>query len=349
MLEVAYPTIAGQTLTQAAELPQYVLYLFNAGMFVGFFAVFISLIWAGVLYFLSPAKADLRADAKDMVGGAISGLLILALTYLILTTINPQLKFLNFNKLPEAPPPPEQKKPGGVYFYKEAGCADENAQANTSDIADLGDALKNQIKAVGIIQNPENQTYYIPILYDAINLQGKCQYLNPNQSCHSVDSFALSASILRYNQNPNGDGVYFYRKSYFEEKGGSFKVSNSEIGGAYPYAFVKRLEDLKFQNVPKEEQDCGSYDKNGECVEDSRTAPALSGENISSVKIKGSYVVLFLYLAPGETSTGPWTYCQAFPTVNDINKIGPVQIKWENARNHENYVPNYVVIIPIKK
>jgi len=36
----------------------------------------ISLVWAGVLYFLSPLSAEIRADAKDRVAGAISGLLI---------------------------------------------------------------------------------------------------------------------------------------------------------------------------------------------------------------------------------------------------------------------------------
>lgn len=349
MLEVEYPIIAGQTLTQTTQLPEYVLYLFNLGMFIGFFAVFISLIWAGVLYFLSPIKADLLGEAKDRVGGAISGLLILSLTYLILTTINPQLKFLNFNKLPEAPPPPEQTKSSGVYFFKESECSNENTQANASSVADLGTDLKNQIKAVGIVQDAPNQNFYVPILYDATNFQGMCQYLNTNQTCQTVSPLWASASILKYDPNPNGDGVYFYRKSYFNDQGGSYKVGNSEIGGAYPYAFVKRLEDLKFQGVPQKEQDCTLYDKNGVCVESSRRLPDLSGENISSIKIKGNYVVLFVYLAPQETSAGPWTYCQAFPTVDDVNKTGPQQIKWENIRNHDSYVPNYVVIIPVKQ
>lgn len=349
MLEVAYPIIDGQALNEGTQLPQYVLYLFNLGMFVGFFAVFISLVWAGVIYFLSAASAasvDLRADAKDRVTGAISGLLILALTYLIITTINPQLSFLNFNKLPPPPPAPEQKKPSGVYFYQKTGCADDSANANTSSIADLGTALRNKINSVGFLQDTASQTYYVPILYDAINFQGMCRYLNPNQACQNVAPFATtSASIFKYDTNPNGDGVYFYRKSYFNEKGGSYKVNNSEIKGIY----IQKLENLKFQGVPENEQDCTAFDKNGECSQNSRRPPSLSGENISSVKIKGNYIVLFVYSGPQDNSAGPWTYCQEFPTVDDVNKLGPQQIKWENIRNHGKVVPNYVAIIPIQK
>jgi hypothetical protein len=346
MLEVAYPTIAGQTLTQTSQLPEYVLYLFNAGIFIGFFAVFISLIWAGVMYFVSATSIDLRSDAKDRVTGAISGLLILSLTYLIITTINPQLKFLNFNKLPETPAPEVlEKKPPGIYFYNGSNCSEISTQANMSSSADLGQTLKNKINSVGIIQDQANQTYYVPILYDAINFQGKCQYLNPNKNCHAVSPFAASVSILKLDINPNGDGVYFYRRSYFNNEGGWYKVSNSEIKGIY----IKKLEDLKFQGVPENEQNCLAYNKNGECSKNSRVMPPLSGENISSVKINGNYIVLFIYYGPQDSSSGPWTYCQEFPTVNDVNKLGPQQIKWENIRNQGNIVPNYVAIIPIQK
>ena len=80
-LEAPYPKIAGQSLTGDSQLPEFVLYLFTAGMAIGFAAVFISLVMAGVMYFLSPVSAQLKADAKDRIGGAFSGLLILLLTY----------------------------------------------------------------------------------------------------------------------------------------------------------------------------------------------------------------------------------------------------------------------------
>ena len=344
-LEVQYPTLPGTqgTITSTTTLPDYVVYLYRFGMFAGFFSVFISLVIAGAMYILSPVNAEIKASAKDRVSGAISGLLILALSYLIITTINPQLSILSFNELPPVPPPPAPKQPPGIYFYEQSECSDSSVLPVTSDVADF-DELKNKINSVGIEQGSGG---YITILYDAINFQGKCLYLNPTQSCQSVDPWASSASILSYNRNYNGNGVSFFRKSYFNSQGGKYDVKGSQIGGG----LVLDLSDpnLRFQGVPEEEQDCVMYDDNGKCARNGRQPPSLGGDNITSIKINGNYFVLFIYKGPQDNQSGPWTYCQAFPTSDDANKIGPQQIKWENIRNHGNVVPNYVMIIPIQR
>jgi len=100
------------------------------------------------------------------------------------------------------------------------------------------------------------------------------------------------------------------------------------------------------KDVPKEEQDCVKYDKNGLCEQ--RGEPPLNGENITSVKIAGDYLVLFVYFAQGDSPNGPWTSCQSFPIAIDVNNDGPRQMKWQNIRNYKGFVPNYVVIIPIQ-
>lgn len=357
-LEVRYPTISGQTLTATTPFPQYAKYLFNFGVFAGFFAVFMSLVIAGATYIISTAKADLMADAKDRISGAMTGLLILIFTYLIITTINPQLSIFSLNKLPDVPPAPEQKQPG-VYFHKNEGCADPKARANTSGIMDFGTSLRNRIKSVGTVQEGDG---YISILYDSVNYQGKCQYLDPNQTCQAVDSFAASASVLKYDPNPNGDGVYFYRNSYFNEDGGYYKISNWQIKDIY----AEKLENLQFTGtgnygctVPKNEQDCIQYDKDKQCCTEEtcgvegRQCPTLAGEKITSVKIKGDYVVLFVYASSEDpdpiSSLGPWTGCQEFPVSTDVNKTGPQQIKWQDIRTTGGVIPNYVIIIPVKK
>ncbi|MGA2418403.1 MAG: hypothetical protein ABSF55_04180, partial [Candidatus Staskawiczbacteria bacterium] len=195
--------------------------------------------------------------------------------------------------------------------------------------------------------------------------------LDPNQSCQSADdpqsggAFAASASVFKYDPSPSGDGVYFYRKSCFEQSGdiettigycnqnsgGYLKVSNNQIENKYK----EYLNKLQFTGdnssgdckVPEEEQNCVKYDKNGVCTQ--RSCPALDGENISSIIINGDYIVLLVYKGQGDNDSGPWTYCQAFPTVDDVNKIGPQQIKWENIRNHVGALPNYMVIFPVQK
>jgi hypothetical protein len=135
--------------------------------------------------------------------------------------------------------------------------------------------------------------------------------------------------------------VYFYRKAYFNEAGGYYKVTNAWIK-SNPYL---DLDKTSFQNVPSDEQDCAEYDNNGKCAR--RTPPTLGGGNIASVKINGNYIVLFVYVGPKDELLGPWTSCQEFPTVNDVNKTGPKQIKWENIMHDGNFIPNYVVIIPV--
>ena len=382
ILEVSYPTVSGQTITAEIALPDYVKYLFNAGVFLGFFAVFISLLIAGVMYILSPAKPDLLADAKDRVSGAISGLLILVLTYLIITTINPQLSIFTTNQLPSTSISPAETKSPGVYFYKSAGCSDNDAQPHTSSIPDLG-PLKNGVNSVGIIQNLNTQTSYITILYDNINFWGKCQYIttsdpaSPDQTCQNVTPFATSASVHVYDYNPYWEGVFFFRKSCFnafgqnsydttglinyckQNSGGYYEVTNDEIknAGVYLYELNNTNNPLKFTGdssssdctVPEEEQDCIKYDDKGKCTQ--KECPTLGGENISSMIIDGNYLVLLVYFNPNDpaVTTGIWNSCQEFPIIEDVNKKGPQQIKWQNIRNNGNVIPNYVVIIPIKK
>ncbi len=373
-LEVQYPEIYGKTLSSGTKLPEYAEYLFYGGMGIGFFSIFLSFIIAGVMYLMSPAKPDLQAEAKDRVYGAISGLIILSLLYLIVVTINPQLSIFSFNEPKDNSEEISQTKNPGVYFNKSNNCSDDSIAPSRSSIEDFGETLRNKINSVSIIHDSDAQTRYLSILYDSLSFQGKCQYVfTSSGGCMAVSPFAMSASVMEYDDSPSGDGVYFYRKSCFnnqssddvnalvqhcnQNSGGYYKVPNSSIGSI----FVSRLENLQFTGVgsakctvPEKEQDCVKYDKNGVCCtqktcgESGRKCPTLSGENISSVIINGKYIVLFVYKTNEEASKGPWTYCQAFPTTKDINKIGPQQIKWQSIRNNSGVVPNYVVIFPIQ-
>jgi len=371
-LEVQYPKIAEQTITAESKLPDFVLYLFNFGMYIGFFSVIISLVVAGVMYFLSPLSSEILADAKDRINSALSGLLLLTLTYLITTTINPQLKDLDFSSLEPAEVAPVEvaKAAPGVYFYNQGGCSTEGVTPKTASIPDLGEGLRKRVNSVNIVHNTTAEVYYITILYENPNFWGKCQYINPNSGCSTVaNPFASSASIYEYDfdpvqHNPTDGGVYFFRKSCFnnesakstkdlisyckQNSGGYFYVSNSEIKGIYS---SQKLDTLKFINVPEEEKTCVKYDANGKCTR--REAPSLSGENISSMIINGKYLVSLVYFSPTDSSSGPWTSCQEFPTADDFGKLGPRQIKWQNIRNPSGAtgggaIPNYILIFPIK-
>ncbi len=391
-LEVQYPTITvlGQSSPNVTDLPSYITYLYYAGLVVGLGSVFISLAMAGVMFFLSPISPEAKAAAKDRTFGAISGLLILVLTYLILYTINPQLNAFSFNKIQPSSLSVKTTTASGVYLYT-SGCTAQDIQPNTTSIADLG-KLKKKIGSVGIVQDTANGISYVSILYSNPNFWGKCLYINPGSSCESANDpatnmpLASSVSIYQYNPSPSGDGVYFFRKSCFnngyyndmnsllqhckKDSGGYYEVSNGSIaGGVSGNMYYSKLGDLTFTNVPDDEKDCTEYDKNGDCCtkadtalgcdQDGRVAPTLGGENISSIIVNGDYVVLLIYVAKNDSGSGPWTACQEFPTSYDTNKVGPRQIKWENIRNTNgiddggtnlgSVIPNYVAIIPIQR
>ncbi|PJE69483.1 MAG: hypothetical protein COU98_01715, partial [Candidatus Staskawiczbacteria bacterium CG10_big_fil_rev_8_21_14_0_10_38_10] len=217
--------------------------------------------------------------------------------------------------------------------------------------------LNDKINSVKIIHNWPKNIAYIAILYDLVNYEGKCYYINPNKPCDdlgsppapSFDATASSVSIYRYDfepeANPENKGVIFYRKSNFNEEGGWKKIDNSQIKGIY----VGSLKNLKFGNVPKEEQNCIKWDfangrpENNYCTK--WEPPNLVGENLSSIKIDGNYFVILIYY---DSSTDEWSSCQAFSTVDDINKKGPRQIKWEYINRMGKY-PNYVLIFPVVK
>ena len=378
-LEVAYPTLsAGQTIGSQTPLPDYLKYIFDFGISIGFLATIISLIIAGALYILSPAKPELKASAMDRIYGTITGFIILVLIYLIITTINPGLKVFKISDLTTPPPPPTPPAPAGLYLYTDLDCPvsqDNTFTPLVSSVPDLND-LTNRVKSARISQGNNENNAYIAILYDIINFRGRCQYINPdpNAPCPSTEwqfsqqsdySFgAASVSVYNYNFFPNSGSVTFYRKSFFNKDGGWLKVGPSAIEGIFQEPLndledpsnnltfsgdsIIRIGDIEENEctVPEKERDCVKWDLNNKCVE--YKCPTLSGENISSIKIDGDYVVALLYWDPDLTQDKyKWLNCQIFPTVDDINKEGPRQIKWEYIRNQNNF-PNWVVIFPVK-
>lgn len=356
-LELEYPqTVFGTTVTGESDLAQYLKYIFEAGMAIGISLAVLTLIISSIFYFLAPVSPNSLAIAKERVTGAISGLLILLLTYLIITAINPYLSIFKINQLEEIPPPIMSEQPG-VLFYKSKDCSNGNTIYNTS-ASDLGDDLTNKVRSVQISQDPANNIYYISILYDNMNYWGSCQYINPNTGCQEVKISPASASIYTYDFNPKGDGVYIYRKSFDsvsgKEKnkdGGYLKIKNSEIKtSAGKPLYFKSLSQLSFLGeknectVPKEEQDCAQWNDDGRC--EKYKCPNLNKENISSISLVGNYLVVLIYIDPNDRNM-VYTYCQAFPTKDDYNKIGPQQIKWDPIRSSE-YEPTHILIIPVK-
>lgn len=375
-LEIPYPTLkTGAQLTSSSTVPQYFQYIFDFGMGIGFLVVMISLIIGGAFYLFSFASPEAKAQAKDKIYGALMGLAILLLTYLIIVTINPNLATLKLST-PEKPPEQPQILPlsDGVYLFK--SMSDCNNFSNSTDTSsanqqnnfmrittrynNIGD-YKNKTDTIKIVHDMNGDTRYIAILYQNIDFTGRCKYINPSvDTCQSVEKFANSASVYEYSFAPTGNGITFYRKpaigQTFNQDGGYLTINNSRItvGRGNSAAFVEKLSNLRFTGnggqctVPEKEQKCIQWDTKGNCLK--RECPTLSDGNISAIKIDGEYMVMLIYYdesLPG-ISLDKWAYCQEFPTYEDDNKIGPLQLKWEYIMNGERY-PNYLLIFPIKR
>ena len=103
-LEVDYPQLpAGGTITPTTPLPEYIKYMFSFGMSISFLAAFISLIVGGFFYVTSVGRPEKVKNARSYVLSGIFGLALLLTVYLIMTTINPQLRFLKVQDLSLTP------------------------------------------------------------------------------------------------------------------------------------------------------------------------------------------------------------------------------------------------------
>ena len=86
-------------LTETSTFPDYIVYFFALGIFVGGVVAAISLSVAGVKLIMSAGNPDKRSDAISMIKGSIIGLFLLLGSFIIITTINPSLETLTLEPL----------------------------------------------------------------------------------------------------------------------------------------------------------------------------------------------------------------------------------------------------------
>lgn len=90
-LEVPIPGLETTTLP---VLPDYIAAIYNFALMIIGLVCFGALIYGGIRYLTSAGKPAAMSDAKDQIFSALLGLIILFSSYLILTTINPELVIL---------------------------------------------------------------------------------------------------------------------------------------------------------------------------------------------------------------------------------------------------------------
>lgn len=345
----------------ATSLPVYLKYVFDVGISVGFFAILVAGLISGVYYILSNAIGSYKSKAKEWLSGAFVGFLILILLYLIITTIYPPLALFSGNSPAVTLQNANFGKDlmHGLYFYESSSCPTDNfipvstSQPNSSFLA------KKQITSAKLVQDYQNNNLYVAAVYNSPNFYGMCQYLNPNAGCQQIQIPSLaSVSVYRYNRRPSGD-VIIYRKGAggsggYSEKGGYLVIGAGSIGGLYE----EELKKLSFTGknigstnlddctVPPEDQDCVKWDKNAKCIQ--KKCPLLSGKNIGAIEIKGNYWILLGYNWRRQGSSWIADFCQSYPKLEEANKDGPKQVKWDAIFTHKNYYPQTITIIPVE-
>jgi len=388
-LEVpSYPaTQTGTQITPTTELPEFVKYLYEFGFFIGFASALISLLWAGILYVSAGANPTILQKAKDRVSGAVTGIILLALTYLIITTINPAFQFFKTKKLEEPPPSPPLTSPSApVILYKKPNCQGDPKKNEVLFLNKSTPSLEDS-RFANLVRSVAIDPSYLVILYDHPNFWGRCFVLDPKQKCINVEPFANSVLISKW-----GGGGYsvLLRKSYFQNKDSYYFLSYEEIkqrqdntmGAVFSLkelAFEKKpqfdKEEICFpddsQNeycdlctVPPEERDCSFYNTKGECIQrqcpfctplslgqplpsakNQLKCPNLEDQNLTSIYTSGYLVLLVYFDSLKDKPLGPWSDCQTYPSYEDVNTIGPGQIKWDPIRNRLED-PNYIIFIP---
>lgn len=90
-LEQKYPTIKGETITVDTDLPGVINYFFNFAMMGGGVAAMAVITIAGFRWTSSAADINQKREAMEQIRAGFFGLLLLLASYLILSTINPDL------------------------------------------------------------------------------------------------------------------------------------------------------------------------------------------------------------------------------------------------------------------
>jgi hypothetical protein len=161
-LEVDYPDIPGKQ-SQMENIFQYTQYIFNFSVWIIGIVAFSVLVLAGVRYITSIGNPSVLKDTKNQILSALLGIMILLLSVIILTQINPSLLKLEEEKLE---PPGDDT----VEFNIE----DENPDP-LSRIKKLAEDTKNDILPPLIIKHK-----------DLLKLVKKCDCIFASSMCDCI-------------------------------------------------------------------------------------------------------------------------------------------------------------------
>lgn len=214
-LEIDYPGAGGGNLTEETTFPQYIGYLFNFSIAMAGIIALGVIIWAGIKILTSPDQPATVQDARTKITGALLGIIILLSSYLILTTINPSLKFLGLQDI---------KPTSGVYLTDDKG-KDHYIADSTPDVGFNPTAVK-------FISSPEELIAVYDLNENKID----------NTGVNSGGNFSGKSIYFLWNRS----GVYFYPEANFLGKPLFLTSSANSLAN---YSFDKKTKSIRFINA----------------------------------------------------------------------------------------------------
>ena len=188
-LEIKYPVINGIEIGTSTTISEYAVYFFSLSLIIAAIAAFVAITYGGIRYLLSLNNPEAMKDARTWISSGGIGLLIILASYLILSTINPEIV---------APSIQEIKPISGIYLI--------NDQEEKYYVADSKNEISFKASSIEFISDKDKLLSVFVCSEGTFN-EKKSEEIKNNGSSHSVSN-VKSIYFLWYNP-----GVYLYTNS----------------------------------------------------------------------------------------------------------------------------------------
>ncbi len=281
-LEVPLPSIGdASSITTMPFLPDYINYIFNFAIGIAGLIAFISIVYGGARYLTSAGNPSAMSDANSQIFAGVIGLIILLGSWIILTTINPEL--VKINPQLEGSGIVVEDSPG-VYLCQDN--TDESCRVFTDSKDTLGE-LSNKVQRVKF--KNINDIVYGVVLHEDKYHKGNC-VVCLSDGCQ-VEISAIggdgvsSITVFLRPKQVSGSGVTIYDgEEYQDGKFGHIGPYTSEV-------WYDDMDDVKekFSSEASSAKVEGTYmlilykktELKGNCLVLQNNDPSLSNEGFS--------------------------------------------------------------------
>ncbi len=209
-LEVPLPETGDGSITTTPILPDYVKYVFNFSIGIAGLIAFLMLVYGGFRYLTSAGNPSAMSGANDQIFAGLIGLVVILGSWMLLTTINPQLMVIN----------PQLEEPGlvigetpGVYL-----CAGEKCQLFNSSQSFVSEELNDKVTSIKF-SNAEGVKYGA-VLHRDKYYRGRCSVcLDDSCNLPNVGGISSIHVFIQADFSP-GKGVTLYEVENYNRRCG---------------------------------------------------------------------------------------------------------------------------------